>query len=97
VHEVLPDLRAVRDVAWADATTVVVLGSRADLAVRPYFVTVDGYEVLDVEPAEGLVSIAAAPPRTNPLVAATDDGELMRLTPGGWTPLGPGNGPAYPG
>jgi hypothetical protein len=99
--EVLPDLRGVRDVTWADARTLSVLGSRAGLPVGPLYVTVDGYQVDQVEPADELVTLAVAPPlepRTSPLVAGTQDGQLRQFTSGrGWVTLGPGTDPTYPG
>ena len=51
--EPLPDLRLVRDVAWADATTLAVLGSRDGGPVAPFYVDIDGYDVVDVEPLAG--------------------------------------------
>jgi hypothetical protein len=99
--EVLPDLRGVRDVAWADARTLTVLGSRAGLPVGPLYTTIDGYEVQEVEPADDLVTLSATPPlepRTSPLVVGTADGELRQFTSGrGWVTLGPGSDPTYPG
>lgn len=101
VHAPLPDLRSVRDVAWADATTLAVLGSRGAGPVAPFYVDVDGYTVIDIEPLADPVSITAAPPlqpQENPLVVGTADGELMQFTPGGgWQSLGAGTDPAYPG
>jgi hypothetical protein len=99
--EVLPDLRGVRDVTWADARTLSVLGSRAELPVAPIYTTVDGYVVDEVEPADELVTLAVAPPlepRTNPLVVGTADGQLRQFTTSrGWVTLGPGADPSYPG
>ncbi len=102
VAEPLPGLRGVRDVAWADATHVAVLGSLDQASLRPYLATVDGASVADIEPLSGdapAVSIAAVPPLgENPVVAATADGRLWRFTSGrGWQELGPGTAPAYPG
>jgi len=96
----LPGLRGVRDVAWADATTVVVLGSLDELPVRPHDVSVDGYRVVDLEPLAGLVTIAAAPPASRPVVGATTDGELVEHSPAsgrGWEPLVQAVDPAFPG
>jgi hypothetical protein len=101
VHEPVPDLRSARDVAWADATTLAVLGSRDGLPVAPYYLDTDGYTITDTEPLAGPVTITAAPPlqpQENPLVVGTTDGELMQFTSGGgWQPLGAGTDPAYPG
>ena len=97
----LPDLRDVRDVAWADATELAVLGRRGDRPVGAVYVDTDGYEVREVEPLQDPVSLTAAPPllpQENPLVVGTADGELFRFTSGeGWQPLGAGRDPAYPG
>jgi hypothetical protein len=98
----LPDLRAVRDVSWADATTLAVLGSRNGAPVIPYYVDTDGYDVLEGEPVPDPVTItAASPPRQaqeNPLLVGTADKQLLQFTSGsGWQPVGPGTDPAYPG
>jgi hypothetical protein len=98
----LPDLRSVRDVSWADATTLAVLGSRAGAPVIPYYVDTDGYDVIEGEPVpEPLTITAASPPRQsqeNPLIAGTADGRLLQFTSGsGWQPIGLGSDPAYPG
>jgi hypothetical protein len=101
VHEPAPDLRSARDVAWADATTLAVLGSRDGLPVAPYYIDIDGYAITDTEPLADPVTITSAPPlqpQENPLVVGTADGELMQFTSGGgWQPLGAGTDPAYPG
>lgn len=101
LREILPELRAVRDLAWADATTLVALGSHDGLARQPVYVSIDGYEVRDVEPLDGIVRIAAAPPEpeAHPLVAATTGGRLVQLfrSGRGWLPLAEGSDPAYPG
>jgi hypothetical protein len=98
----LPDLRSVRDVSWADATTLAVLGSRGGAPVVPYYVDTDGYDVIEGEPVpEPLTITAASPPRQsqeNPLLVGTADGRLLQFTSGsGWQPVGPGSDPAYPG
>jgi hypothetical protein len=98
----LPDLRSVRDVSWADATTLAVLGSRAGAPVIPYYVDTDGYDVIEGEPVpEPLTITAASPPRQsqeNPLIVGTADGRLLQFTSGsGWQPIALGSDPAYPG
>jgi hypothetical protein len=100
--EPLPGLVGVRDMAWADATHVEVLGSLDGASLRPYEVSVDGWRFPDLEPAPGpgtSVSIAAAPPLGDtPLVVGTSDGRLWQFTSSrGWDELGPGTQPAYPG
>jgi hypothetical protein len=101
LHTPLPDLRDVRDVAWADAVTLAVLGAPEATPSNPFYVDTDGYDVTGVEPLPGAVSITAAPPlqpQSNPLVAATEDGKLQQFTSGsGWQPIGLGSDPAYPG
>lgn len=100
-HEPLPGLRGVRDLAWAAATTVVALGSRDGLPPQPVYVDIDGYGVVDVEPLDRMVSLAAAPPflpQINPLVGGTSDGRVLQFTSGrGWVAVGEGADPAYPG
>lgn len=100
-REVLPDLRSVRDVSWADAQTLAVLGGRDRLPVEPLYTSTDGYEVAAVQADADLVGLAAAPPlrpQTSPLVVATVEGQLQQYTPGrGWVLLGEGANPAYPG
>jgi hypothetical protein len=100
-YQPLPDLRFAQDVAWADATTLAVLGSQDNGPVAPFYVDIDGYDVVDVEPLADPVSITAAPPvqpQENPLVVGTAAGDLMQFTSGaGWQPLGAGADPAYPG
>lgn len=99
----LPALRGVRDVAWADATHLAVLGSVEGASLRPYLVAVDGYTWSDVEPVPGdpAVTIAAAPPLRSPdvpLLVGTVTGQLLQFTSGdSWQPVGPGTDPAYPG
>lgn len=101
LHDPVPGLRGVRDLAWADAVSLAVLGSLDGAAPRPYYAGLDGYEVTDVQPLEGAVTITAAPPRQpqqNPLVAGTLDGQLLQFTSGrSWQVIGPGSDPAYPG
>lgn len=95
--EILPQLRAVRSVAWADATTLAVLGAQNGGQVTPFFTDTDGYDVVQVEPEAGLVTVAAAP-QQRPLLAGTGSGRIAQYTSGrGWVDLGPGLDPAYPG
>ncbi len=99
-REILPQVRAVRDVAWTDATIVTVLGSLDGAPVAPFTTTTDGYDVVTVEPQADLVTIAAAPvsAESGPLIGATADAELRQYTSGrGWVSFGEGTDPAYPG
>ncbi len=98
LHEVLPDLHAVRAVAWVDAISLIVLGQlRADADVAVVLDTA-GFTVAPLELApSGLVSIAAAPV-TRPILAATANGRLWEHTRSrGWESLGVGSDPVYPG
>ena len=100
VREVLPGARAVRDVAWSNATTLTVLGSLDGSPVAPFTTSTDGYQIVTVEPETDLATVAAAPlsAESGPLVAGTSDGQLVQFTSGrGWVPLGAGSDPAYPG
>jgi hypothetical protein len=100
VREVHPEVRAVRDVAWSNATTLTVLGSLEGAPVAPFTTSTDGYQVVTVEPETDLATVAAAPltAESGPLVAGTSDGRLVQFSSGrGWVPLGPGSDPAYPG
>lgn len=100
-REVLPDLRGVRDVAWADAQTLAVLGSRGGASVEPLYTSTDGYQVEAVQAEADLTALAAAPPvgtQISPLVVETADGQLQQFTSGRvWVRLGQGSDPAYPG
>jgi hypothetical protein len=98
----LPDLRDVRDVSWADSTFLAVLGSRDGGPVQPQYLSVDGYEVRDVEPLADQTTLSAASPpgqpQPYPLMAGTSNGELWQFTSGGgWVLVGPGSDPTYPG
>lgn len=97
VREVMPDVRGVRDVSWSDATRMVVLGSSQGLPAQPLYVTVDGYDIEEVEPQQGLATLAAGP-QASPLIGATRSGRLVQFVSGrGWVILGGGVDPAYPG
>jgi hypothetical protein len=99
-HEVLPGVRAVRDVAWGDATTLTVLGSLEGAPVGPFTTSIDGYDVARIDSEVELATLTAAPAsaESGPLVAETVDGQLVQYTAGGgWVLLGPGSDPAYPG
>jgi hypothetical protein len=101
VYVVLPRLTSVTDVAWADANTLLTIGEFDAVPSPPTYVSVDGYEVLEIGSQEQLVSLAAAPPlrpQENPVVGATPRGRLWTYVIGtGWQRLGPGSDPAYPG
>lgn len=97
VYGLLPELHAVRDIAWGDATTLAVLGRLGDQPSSPLFTDTDGYNVTPIEQLPNLATLAAAPgPR--PLLAADASGTLQQYTVGrGWVKLGDGTDPTYPG
>lgn len=99
-REVVPDLRGVRDVAWADAQTLAVIGSRAGLPAAVMYTSTDGYEIEPVRSGTDLVTIAAAPPlraQSSPLVVGTGEGQLLQPTLGVGDLLGEGTDPTFPG
>ena len=100
VREILPELRAVRDVAWADATTLAVLGSPEGAPVAPFTTT----------------PTATTSSRSSPRPISDRRGRrrYRRVRPAAWRArrtgsscssprgaagcaLGPGTDPAYPG
>jgi Lipoprotein LpqB beta-propeller domain/Sporulation and spore germination len=100
VHEVLPDVQGVRDIAWIDADTLIVVGNRGEQAPVALLTDADGFEVDDsIDPLRGIDAMVGAPPDTKlPLVASTDAGQLQQWSPSvGWQPLGEGRDPIYPG
>ena len=67
---------------------------------RRFYVDIDGYDVVDVEPLADPVSITAAPPvqpQENPLVVGTAAGELMQFTSGGGWQTSDRRRPGLPG
>ena len=103
LREIAPTLTQVRDVAWADSGSLLVLaGDAAEDRIVPYGIGVDGWGLVDV-PTAGLpsqpTSIAAAPTR-QPLVNA--GGSIWQLAGGTWVTLVrgqeplPGTAPFYP-
>jgi len=85
-----------RDLAWESHDRVVVVAEERRAQRQPYFVTVDGAEIQPGEPLVAIDTIAAAPGQ--PLVAATEDGRIWELRPGGpWVVVGKGVRPVYPG
>jgi hypothetical protein len=100
VHEVLPDVQGVRDIAWIDADTLVIVGHRPNQPTIALRTDTDGLEVDDaIDPLRGIAAMTGAPADSKlPLVASTDAGQLQQWDPSlGWQPLGPGRDPVYPG
>ncbi len=101
IREPRLDLTDVRDVTWADATTIAVLGSVAGSGSGPFVLDPQGYRVDDIQPLPDAITLTAAPPyaaKGPPLVAGTTSGALFQFTSaGGWTQAGAGWSPAYPG
>jgi Lipoprotein LpqB beta-propeller domain/Sporulation and spore germination len=100
VHEVLPDVQGVRDIAWIDADTLIVVGHRSNEPTVALRTDTDGLEVDDaIDPLRGIAAMTGAPADSKlALVAATDAGQLQQWDPSlGWQPLGPGRDPVYPG
>jgi hypothetical protein len=100
VHEVLPDVQGVRDIAWIDADSLVVVGNRAEEPPVALRTDTDGLDVDDsIDPLRGIAAMVGAPTDSKlPLVASTDEGQLQQWSPSlGWRPLGVGRDPVYPG
>ena len=100
VHEVLPDVHGVRDIAWIDADTLIVVGNRADEPPVALRTDTDGLDVDDsIDPLRGIAAMVGAPTDSKlPLVASTDAGQLQQWDASlGWQPLGAGRDPVYPG
>ncbi len=99
-HEVLPDVQGVRDIAWIDADTLVVVGNRANEPPVALRTGTDGLDVDDsIDPLRGIAAMVGAPTDSKlPLVASTDAGQLQQWNASlGWQPLGIGRDPVYPG
>lgn len=95
LREVLPALHHVRDIAWADATNLAVIGRLDEDADVPVVTDTAGYETSSIQLQPGLVSIAAAPAKA--VVAGTASGQVQQYASGEWDDIGEGTNPAYPG
>lgn len=98
---ITPDLTDVRDVAWASASSLLVVARQGGAAPLPYLVSIDG-ATITARPADGLpgapTAVAAAPHEPD-LVAA--GGQVLQRTGNAWvSPLGTapltGDLPFYP-
>ena len=88
----------VIDVAWASADRIAVLARiTSDSAGQPWIVDLYGATIQALGPVPGqlVASLSAAP--THPVLAATASGTIFWFSGIGWTALGKGSGPAYPG
>jgi hypothetical protein len=86
----------VLDVAWADPSRLAVLQQAPEQNPTVSVVDTSGARSLSRGTVPGAVALAAAPGQ--PLVAATEDGRLLRLDVVlRWIPFGEGAAPAYQG
>lgn len=96
LREVSLDETPVLDVAWGDPSRLAVLRQTPEQDPTVTIVETSGAGSVSRGTVAGAVTLAAAPGQ--PLVAATDDGRLLRLDVVlRWTPFGEGGAPAYQG
>jgi hypothetical protein len=95
LRRIAPTLVEVREVAWAAADSIAVLGREADGVVQPVLADVDGYEHLDTAALPDAATLAAAPGQ--PLLVGTTAGVVMQLSGRQWRQVVKGSDPAYPG
>ena len=95
LRRVESSLVGVADAGWRDADRIVALGRDARGVEQPFVVPGDGTAVRVAGTLPGLASLATAP--GSPLLGATADGQLWTDTGTGWSLLGPGRAPVYPG
>ena len=96
LREVPLDEAPVLDVAWADPSGLAVLQRVPEQNPTVSVVDTSGARSLSRGTVPGAVALAAAPGQ--PLVAATEDGRLLRLDVVlRWIPFGEGGAPAYQG
>ena len=95
LRRVESSLVSVSDAAWRDADRIVALARDGRGVEQPFLVSGDGGAVRITGTLPGLTSLAAAP--GSPLLGATADGRLWADNGTGWSLLGPGQAPAYPG
>ena len=87
------------DVGWVDHRRLVVLPAVAGPAPAPPVVTdVLGYaSVLAPALTAPARAVTAGPSEQQPMIVATSQNQLLRLEGRGWTLLGAGRDPLYPG
>jgi hypothetical protein len=96
--EALPVARSlddVRDVAWADSGTLVLLARRGTGSVRPYSASVGGIAT-ELPDVGGAVSITAGD-GLRAVYVTTAAGEVLARSGSGWRLLGQGRGVTVPG
>jgi len=106
LRPIAPGLRSVAGVAWADASSVAVLGRALEPAEpAPWLVQVDGQSLTslsDTNLPRPLLSLAAAPARPVLVRVGSSKAQIWRRIGGGWGPALPGSvqlgdAPFYPG
>ena len=95
LRRVESSLVSVSDAAWRDADRIVALARDGRGVEQPFLVSGEGGAVRVTGTLPALISLAAAP--GSPLLGATADGRLWADNGTGWSLLGPGQAPAYPG
>ena len=89
-------LADVRDVAWADASSLVVLGAQAGSVLEPTLVNINRtVTALSDSPAVEVTRVTAAPGL--PVLADTRGEGIWAQSGSIWAPLVSGRDPAYPG
>ena len=89
-------LADVRDVAWADASSLVVLGAQTGSVLEPTLVNINRtVTALSGSPAVEVTQVAGAPGL--PVLADTRGEGIWAQSGSIWAPLVSGRDPAYPG
>jgi hypothetical protein len=92
---VADSLDDVRDVAWADRGSLVVLGRVGTGPVRPYSVSVGGTATA-LPDVDGAVSVAVGD-GLRAVYVTTASGQVLARSGSGWRLLGAGRGVTVPG
>jgi hypothetical protein len=85
----------VRDVAWADRGTLVLLARSGNGPIRPYSASVGGTATA-LPDVDGAVSVAAGD-GLRAVYVTTAAGQVLARSGSGWRFLGPGRGVTVPG